>query len=96
MLGNIPLADDGRTSALRRPLKKRQILDGARQVFLLNGYARASMDEIAVQAGRSKGTLYNHFDSKDDLFRSLIHAEAERITQEMPPPILKSPIQPQR
>jgi AcrR family transcriptional regulator len=54
------------------------------------------MDEIAVQAGGSKGTLYSHFDSKDDLFRSLIHAGAERITQEMPPPILKSPIQPQR
>ena len=78
MLGNLPLADDGQVSDLRRSLKKQQILDGARQVFLLNGYAGASMDEIAIQAGVSKGTLYNHFDSKDDLFRSLIHAEAER------------------
>jgi AcrR family transcriptional regulator len=42
------------------------------------------MDEIAAQAGVSKGTLYNHFDSKDDLFRSLIHAEAERIARELP------------
>ncbi|UVF22702.1 TetR/AcrR family transcriptional regulator (plasmid) [Microvirga terrae] len=67
-------------------LKKRQILDGARQVFLLNGYAGASMDEIAIQAGVSKGTLYNHFDSKDDLFRSLIDSEAERITRELPSP----------
>jgi AcrR family transcriptional regulator len=91
MLGNLPLADDGQASDLRRTLKKRQILDGARQVFLLNGYAGASMDEIAVQAGVSKGTLYNHFDSKDDLFRSLIHAEAERITQEMPSPDREDP-----
>jgi TetR/AcrR family transcriptional regulator, mexJK operon transcriptional repressor len=84
MLGNLPLADDGQVSDLRRSLKKQQILGGARQVFLLNGYAGASMDEIAIQAGVSKGTLYNHFDSKDDLFRSLIHAEAERITREIP------------
>jgi AcrR family transcriptional regulator len=91
MLGNLPLADDGQVSDFRRSLKKRQILDGARQVFLLNGYAGASMDEIAVQAGVSKGTLYNHFDSKDDLFRSLIHAEAERITREIPPPDWEDP-----
>ena len=42
------------------------------------------MDEIAVKAGVSKGTLYNHFDSKDDMFKSLIHAEAERIARELP------------
>ena len=91
MLSNIPLADHRRPPALRSTLKKRQILDGARQVFLLNGYAGASMDEIAIQAGVSKGTLYNHFDSKDDLFRSLIHAEAERITREIPPPDREDP-----
>jgi AcrR family transcriptional regulator len=84
MLSDNPRAGDGRTPGLRSSLKKRQILDGARQVFLLNGYAGASMDEIAAQAGVSKGTLYNHFDSKDDLFRSLIHAEAERIARELP------------
>jgi transposase-like protein len=59
MLDHIPLADDRQASDLRSTLKKRQILDGARQVFLLNGYAGASMDEIALQAGVSKGTLYN-------------------------------------
>ncbi len=91
MHGNIPPAGDGRTADLRSILKKRQILDGARQVFLLNGYAEASMDEIAVQAGVSKGTLYNHFDSKDDLFRSLIGAEAGRIIRELPSPDLEDP-----
>jgi TetR/AcrR family transcriptional regulator, mexJK operon transcriptional repressor len=91
MHGNIPPAGDGRTADLRRILKKRQILDGARQVFLLNGYAEASMDEIAVQAGVSKGTLYNHFDSKDDLFKLLINEEARRITSELKSPDLVSP-----
>jgi TetR/AcrR family transcriptional regulator, mexJK operon transcriptional repressor len=91
MHGNIPPAGDGRTADLRSILKKRQILDGARQVFLLNGYAEASMDEIAVQAGVSKGTLYNHFDSKDDLFKLLINEEARRITSELKSPDLVSP-----
>jgi len=91
MLGNNPHPGDRRSPDLRSTLKQRQILDGARPVFLLNGYAGASMDEIAVQAGVSKGTLYNHFDSKDDLFKSLIYAEAERITQEMPPPDPEDP-----
>ena len=91
MHGNIPSAGEGRTPDLRSPLKKRQILDGARQVFLLNGYAEASMDEIAVQAGVSKGTLYNHFDSKDDLFKSLINVEAEGIARELPSPDLEDP-----
>jgi AcrR family transcriptional regulator len=83
MLSNNPHPGDRRPPDLRSTLKQRQILDGARQVFLLNGYAAASMDEIAVQAGVSKGTLYNHFGSKDDLFRSLIDAEAGRITREL-------------
>jgi AcrR family transcriptional regulator len=91
MLGNNPQAGDGQNPALRSTLKKRQILDGARQVFLLNGYAGASMDEIAAKAGVAKGTLYNHFDSKDDLFRSLIDAEAGRITRELPFPDLEDP-----
>jgi TetR/AcrR family transcriptional repressor of mexJK operon len=84
MLGNNPRAGDEPTSDLRSALKKRQILDGARQIFLQNGYTGASMDEIAVQAGVSKGTLYNHFDSKDNLFKALIHAEAGRIARELP------------
>ena len=61
-----------------------QILDGARQVFLLNGYAGASIDQIINQSGVSKGSIYHHFDSKDALFRALIAAEAERIARVLP------------
>ena len=37
--------------------KRRQILDGARRTFLANGFDAASMNEIAREAGVSKGTL---------------------------------------
>ncbi|MXV44917.1 TetR family transcriptional regulator [Saccharibacter sp. 17.LH.SD] len=48
--------------------KRVQILKAAGEVFLGSGYAGASMSQIAQKAGVSKGALYNHFDSKDDLF----------------------------
>ena len=94
MLDNTPPVGKGQTADLRSIRKKRQILDGARQIFLLNGYAETSMEEIAVQAGVSKGTLYNHFDNKDDLFKSLIHAEASHIARQLSFPSLEDPNSP--
>jgi len=64
-------------------LKRRQIMDGARSVFLGAGYDGASMNDIARAAGVSKGTLYAYFESKEDLFEAIIRAEyaqaAERL-----------------
>jgi AcrR family transcriptional regulator len=48
--------------------KCRQIIDGARAVFLAQGFDAASMGEIARQAEVSKGTLYVYFESKEELF----------------------------
>ena len=86
MLSNDPHPGDRRHLDLRSAIRKRQILDGARQVFLLNGYSGASMEEITAQTGASKGSIYHHFDSKDVLFKSLIRAEAERIARSLPSP----------
>lgn len=76
--------DSERQPDLRSTLTKRQILDGARQVFLMNGFAGASIDQITAQAGVSKASLYRYFNSKDALFGSLIAAEAERIARALP------------
>lgn len=54
------------------PEKRRQILDGARQVFFERGFDAASMGDIARAAGVSKGTLYVYFEDKVDLFASLV------------------------
>jgi AcrR family transcriptional regulator len=63
--------------------KRRQIVDGARQVFLGAGFDGASMNDIARAAGVSKGTLYAYFVSKDELFEAIIRGEfaqsAERL-----------------
>src|SRR5262245_65890062 len=53
-------------------LKRRQILEGARRMFLAQGFDAASMGAIARQAGVSKGTLYVYFKSKKELFESIV------------------------
>src|SRR5271156_1800646 len=64
--------------------KRRQIMEGARTVFLASGFDGASMNDIARIAGVSKGTLYVYFTSKEQLFEALIREErrqqAERLT----------------
>lgn len=61
--------------------KRRQILDGARHVFLARGFDGASMGEIAKAAGVSKGTLYVYFDSKEKLFEVLTIEEKESLAE---------------
>ncbi|HEX5262570.1 MAG TPA: TetR/AcrR family transcriptional regulator [Phenylobacterium sp.] len=48
------------------------ILDVAETVFLEEGFAAASMSTIAARLGGSKGTLYNYFKSKDELFNAYV------------------------
>jgi AcrR family transcriptional regulator len=58
--------------------KERQILDGAAFVFARDGYEGASMSRIAGEAGVSKGTLYNYFTSKAELFSAYVQRECGR------------------
>src|SRR3984957_11378073 len=56
--------------------KRRQIIDGARKVFLGLGFDGASMGEIAREAGVSKGTLYVYFADKNRLFEAIVEEES--------------------
>ena len=49
-----------------------RLLDAALEVFSRRGYYAASVDEIAAEAGFSKGAVYSNFSSKEDLFLALI------------------------
>ena len=61
--------------------KRRQVLEGARRVFLASGFDGASMGEIAKAAGVSKGTLYVYFDSKEALFEALTLSERSGLAE---------------
>lgn len=60
------------------PVKRRQILDGARRVFVASGFDAASMNDVTRASGVSKSTLYVYYRSKEELFRALIADERER------------------
>jgi AcrR family transcriptional regulator len=57
---------------LDRDARREAILDVARDVFLEEGYANASMSTIAARVGGSKGTLYNYFKNKEQLFAAYV------------------------
>ncbi|MGV2289929.1 TetR/AcrR family transcriptional regulator [Trinickia sp. YCB016] len=57
------------------PLQRRKrsdILDGAKTVFLSQGFVLATMDDVAAAAGVGKQTVYRHFKSKEALFVGLV------------------------
>jgi len=55
------------------------ILAAARRVFLRESYAGTSMESIAQEAGVSKQTVYNHFGSKEELFRALVRGRCQEL-----------------
>ena len=67
--------------------KRDAILDAARAAFSRNGYERASVEDIAAQAGIAKGTLYLYFKSKEELYLAALtrdlRALADRGRNEM-------------
>jgi AcrR family transcriptional regulator len=63
----------------RRP----EVLDAALKLFLQTGYDGTSMQAVADEAGVTKPVVYACFDSKDDLFRSLLAREEQRIVGEI-------------
>ena len=59
---------------------RRAVLDAARTLFGLQGYAQTSVDQIADAALVTKGAVYHHFAGKEALFRA-VYAEVEADAQ---------------
>jgi len=53
--------------------KKTRIMRAATDVFVKKGFCQATVEEIAVAAGVGKGTVYEYFSSKEELFCSIFH-----------------------
>ena len=66
------------TIAPKKGRKFDQVLEGARQVFLSDGFEGASVDDIAKAAGVSKATLYSYFPDKRFLFMQGAKTECAR------------------
>ncbi|AZO20669.1 MAG: TetR family transcriptional regulator [Mesorhizobium sp.] len=73
----------GRPAAGQDPIKRAQIIEGARRVFIDKGFEAASMNDITREAGVSKGTIYVYFANKEELFEALIEEERGTIFKNM-------------
>ena len=73
----------GRPAAGQDPIKRAQIIEGARRVFIDKGFEAASMNDITREAGVSKGTIYVYFENKEELFEALIEEERGTIFKNM-------------
>lgn len=62
--------------------RKQQILEAALVVFAQHGFNGATMDDIAAQAGLSKGALYWYFKSKDSIIDELVALFFDREIEE--------------
>jgi AcrR family transcriptional regulator len=69
----------GRRVAGEDPVKREQIIDGAKRIFMAVGFDAASMNDITREAGVSKGTIYVYFDGKEDLFAAMIERERAKV-----------------
>lgn len=65
---------------LEEPGRREEILSAARTIFAHYGFRRASLEEIAREAGISRTALYHHFRNKEDIFRAMCEGIYARAT----------------
>ena len=68
-----------------RESRKKLILDTALELFATEGFHSTSISKIASTAGISKGLLYNYFESKEDLIRTIIFNGLDNLTRFIDP-----------
>jgi AcrR family transcriptional regulator len=66
---------------MRGPERRAQLLSVARRVFGRSGFHSVSMDDVAKEAGVTKPILYDHFNSKEELYVALLDADASSLEE---------------
>lgn len=80
----------------REKEKRARILSAAQEVFAEQGFEASRMEEVARRARVGKGTLYNYFDSKEDLLIQAVIASMEEVQERITTSVDPSPDQPIR
>ncbi|MEM8530477.1 MAG: TetR/AcrR family transcriptional regulator [Chloroflexota bacterium] len=79
------------TAVAERIKRAHKILDAAVDLVLRWGYNKTTIDDIAKQAEVGKGTVYLHWKTRDDLFKTLIRREQVAISEAFPKRIAADP-----
>ncbi|CAN5525239.1 TetR/AcrR family transcriptional regulator [soil metagenome] len=69
-----------RTQAERRATTRAALIDAARALFAERGFAGTGREEIVERAGVTRGAMYHHFGSKEQLFRAVYEAVEADVT----------------
>ncbi len=73
------------TESIRRPRRsdvRAEILDAATRAFLIHGYRRTNLAELAASAGYSKGAVYSNFGGKPELFGEVMNTRASEFADQ--------------
>ena len=84
-----------RVSEATKAEHRQRLLDAAAAEFAAKGLDGARVDDISLAAGLAKGTIYNYFDSKTQVFRAVIETWSQRIDERRDPIPSDAPIRDQ-
>ena len=62
---------------------RRQLLDVATQLFAEQGYDLTSIEQVLGEAGVSRGSLYHHYDSKEQLFEAVVEQLEQGVVEQL-------------
>ncbi len=71
-MSSCPLKKNAPRWVRRKEARPQELLAAALDLFVERGYAATRLDDVAAQAGVSKGTLYLYFTNKEDLFKAVV------------------------
>lgn len=71
----------------RAHLTRKQLVDAAREIFARDGFEQARLEDIAAQAGKTRGAFYAHFRDKEDVFFAIFEEDMALDQQRIAPPL---------
>lgn len=69
----------GRPKLLKRPERRRALMDAAARAFARGGYAATSLEDVAAEAGVTRALIYRHFESKAQLYRAVLDDTRDKL-----------------
>lgn len=69
--------------AVKNPNRRQELLDVAEALFYQHGYEQTSMQDISAKAGVTKGALYHHFKSKEEVLDAIVKSMMEQSIEQI-------------
>lgn len=75
------MTKQGEGKLLKRPERRRALIDAAARAFARSGYAATNLDDVAAEAGVSRVLIYRHFESKTKLYEAVLADVSEQLRE---------------